>query len=88
MYIFAQKIIKYLFMNIAKLKHFIHLIEKERTGTPQESATKIGTSERSIYLYVKCIKKELKAPVRYSRYRKTYYFTESGNLTWEWKKKR
>jgi hypothetical protein len=86
--VYLWKIELFTFMNITKIKHLIHLIEKERTGTPQESAHKIGTSERSIYLYVKCIKKELKAPVRYSRFRKTYYFSEPGNLTWEWKKKR
>lgn len=75
-------------MNISKIKHFIYLIEKERTGTPQESAKKIGTSERSIYLYVRCIKKELNAPVKYSRIKGSYYFSEPGKLSWEWKKMR
>ena len=45
-------------MNIQKIKHFIYLVQKERTGTPIEVAMKLGVSERMIYNYVGILKNE------------------------------
>ena len=39
-------------MNIKKIKHFIYLVQKERTGNPVEVAKRIAVSERMIYNYV------------------------------------
>ena len=33
-------------MNIQKIKHFIHLVYKERTGSPEEAAKKIAVSDQ------------------------------------------
>ena len=43
-------------MNVHKLKYFIYLIEKQRTGAPSEVAKKLGVSERTIYSYVNTLK--------------------------------
>jgi transcriptional antiterminator len=71
-------------MNISKIKNLIHLIEKERTGTPKELANRLELSERMVYNYVDVLKKELKAPVVYNRTKQTYQYNEQGKLRWEW----
>ncbi len=71
-------------MNIQKIKHFIHLVQKERTGSPEEAAKKIAVSERMLYIYVGILKNEFKVPIDYNRYKQTYCFLEPGHLVWEW----
>ena len=71
-------------MNIQKIKHFIHLVYKERTGSPEEAAKKIAVSERMIYIYVGILKNEFNVPIDYNRYKQTYCFLEPGHLVWEW----
>ena len=71
-------------MNIQKIKHFIYLVQKERTGTPIEVAMKLGVSERMIYNYVGILKNEFNVPIDYNRYKQSYCFFECGSLAWEW----
>lgn len=71
-------------MNIEKVKYFIHLIEKERTGTPSDLAEKLKVSERTIYSYVHLLKNELNAPIEFNKFRKTYQFERPGSLQWKW----
>jgi transcriptional antiterminator len=73
-------------MNIQKIKYFIHLVEKERTGSPAELAIKLDVSERTIYHYVQIMKQELNAPIEFNQYRKSYQFDRPGKLQWEWVK--
>ncbi len=56
-----------------------HLIAHKSTGTPADCANKIGISERSLYDYLKILK-EMGAPVRFSRDRRTYYYSEGGHF--------
>ncbi len=72
-------------MKIGKLKEFIELIETGNTGSPKVIAEKFGVSDRLIYYYVSVLKKEFKAPIEYCRHRKTYYFTENGEIDLNWK---
>lgn len=71
-------------MNIYKIKHFIYLVQKERTGSPIELANKIGISERMVYNYVGILKNDFDVPIDYNRYKQSYCFTENGRLIWEW----
>jgi len=71
-------------MNISKIKNLMHLIEKERTGTPKELAKRLELSERMVYIYVDVLKKDLKAPVVYNRTKQTYLYNEQGKMCWEW----
>ena len=71
-------------MNILKIKHFIHLIEKERTGSAKEAAERIGISERMVFNYVHILKTKLNAPINYNRNKQTYSFNENGRLIWKW----
>jgi transcriptional antiterminator len=74
-------------MNIQKLKYFIHLVEKERTGSPSDVAEMLNVSERTIYYYVNILKNNFNAPIEYNKYRKSYQFCAPGKLIWEWVKK-
>jgi transcriptional antiterminator len=71
-------------MKIEKVKYFIHLIEKGRTGTPSEVAEKLNVSERTIYSYVNILKNEMNAPIEFNKFRKSYEFERPGKLCWEW----
>ena len=71
-------------MNLQKIKYFIHLIEKQRTGTPAEVAVKLNVSERTIYSYVSTLKYDLKAPIEFNKFRKSYQFERPGKLIWDW----
>jgi predicted DNA-binding transcriptional regulator YafY len=56
-----------------------HLISHKSTGTPADCAQKVGISERSLYDYLKLLK-EMGAPVKFSRARRTYYYSEGGHF--------
>lgn len=71
-------------MNLDKIKYFIHLVEKERTGTAKAAAEKIGVSERMIFNYVNLLKNQLNAPIIYNREKQSFVFTEKGKLFWKW----
>lgn len=73
-------------MNVPKLKYFIHLIEKQRTGSPAQAAEKLGVSERTIYTYVNTLKFDLNAPIEFNKFRKSYQFNRPGKLIWQWVK--
>ena len=75
-------------MNIEKLKYFIYLIEKWRTGTPANGSLKLGVSERSIYTYVNILKHQLNAPLAYNKHLQTYQFNGTGKSIWEWAKEK
>lgn len=73
-------------MNIVKIKQFIELVEKERTGSPKEVAKKLLVSDRMIQNYVHLLKNTFHVPIEYNRYKKSYNFTEEGRLIWEWQR--
>jgi transcriptional antiterminator len=75
-------------MNIVKIKQFIQLVEKERTGSPKEVAKKLAVSDRMIQNYVHLLKNSFDVPIEYNRYKKSYNFTEEGTLIWEWQKQK
>ena len=73
-------------MNIVKIKYFIHLVEKERTGSAKDAAEKLGISDRTIFNYVNVLKTQLNAPIFYNREKKSFVFNEEGELIWMWMK--
>ena len=51
-------------MNIKKIKYFIHLVEKERTGAPKDVAVILEVSERTIYHFVQILKMPFECCIR------------------------
>ena len=41
-----------------------------------------------LYKYIELLKQEFKAPIKYDKIRKTYYFSENGTLNLSWKPKK
>jgi len=60
---------------LKRIIYLIDLIEKERTGTPQELANKLHISVSSVYRTINLLK-QCNIPIAYSRIRCTYYFRE------------
>ena len=64
---------------LQRLIRLDHLIQYKSTGTPADCAQKIGISERSLYDYLKTLK-DMGAPVKFSRGRRTYFYSEGGHF--------
>lgn len=73
---------------IIKIQQLIEAIHAGETGTPKELSSKLGVSERMVYKYIGIIKTEFKAPIKYNRLTKTYFFEEKGRLDLRWQKKK
>ena len=64
---------------LQRLIRLDHLIQYKSTGTPADCAQKIGISEGSLYDYLRLLK-DMGAPVKFSRGRRTYYYCEGGHF--------
>lgn len=70
-------------MSFLKLKVFMRmdiLIQKKRTGTPNEFAEKVGVSRSSIFRYIQEMKVSFRAPIDYCDIRKSYRYREEFSL--------
>ena len=72
-------------MNLKNIQLLINMIGEKSTGYPAEIGLKLGVTERMVYKYLDILKSEFKAPIKYNRAKKTYYFSEEGliNLNWQ-----
>jgi len=66
-------------MFIETLKRMDKLIRMKSTGNPGDFAAKLSLSERSIYNYLS-VMKNLGAPISYSRYDESYYYSTQGGF--------
>lgn len=64
---------------IERINTINYYISKKRTGTPKEFAYKLNISERMIYEYLSLLK-EIGAPIKYCKIKKTYYYELEGTL--------
>jgi predicted DNA-binding transcriptional regulator YafY len=60
---------------IERIQKVNHLIRLQRTGTPEELASKLGVSKRQLYNVLDFLK-ENGASLVYSRERQTFYYRE------------
>ncbi len=74
-------------MNSVKLNQLIQLIKEEKTGNSEELGKQLGLAKRTVYTYLQVLKTEFKAPIDYSKERRTFYFTEKGELNLHWQEK-
>ena len=71
-------------MNIKNIQLLIELIEQKNTGRPAEIAKKLAVSERMVFKYLDILKSEFEVPIKYSRIKNTYLFTEDGKIDLNW----
>ncbi|MEO9870336.1 MAG: DNA-binding protein [Ekhidna sp.] len=64
---------------IERLQKLNKLIEQERTGTPEELASRLRVKERTLYEILDSIK-SLGVVLKYDKKRKTYYYQEGDIL--------
>jgi predicted transcriptional regulator len=74
-------------MNFKIAQKIIDLITLEDSGKPFDFATKLNISERMLYKYLSELKTEFKAPIKYSRQKKSYFFDGKGELVLRWQEK-
>ena len=72
-------------MDIIKLITIDKLIRTNRTGSPKKLATTLGLSERTVYTYIRFLKKTLNAPIKWSTFKESYIYTNNGNINFKWK---
>ena len=63
------------------------LIRKRATGCPKELAKRLGISERTWFKIRDELVNELDLPLAYDQHRETYYYTEEGQLIFEFRRK-
>lgn len=68
-----------------RLGHLNQLIKNRSTGSPTELAKKMNVSERTAFDYLDILK-SLGADIRYSRTRRSYYYSENGTFNFEFQK--
>lgn len=69
-----------------KLKRMDYLISRKATGSPTKLAERMELSETTLFEYM-AIMKELGTPIRYDRFRQTYYYEDDGNFIIHFQKK-
>jgi hypothetical protein len=71
-------------VDIRKIIHINRLIKAQRTGAPKTLCMHLGVSERTAHNYLRYMRKELKAPIKWNSYKRTYTYENNGELKFEW----
>jgi hypothetical protein len=71
-------------VDIRKIICINGLIKAQRTGSPKTLCVQLGVSERTAHNYLRYMRKELKAPIKWNPYKKTYTYENTGELKFEW----
>ena len=64
---------------IKRLQYIDALIQEHKTGTAADLGEVIGVSERTVYKYLKMMKR-LGAPIAFNAFSKTYYYKKEGSF--------
>ena len=60
------------------------LIKRGATGSPSRLGELLGLSERTTYNYLKFMKEELQAPIKFSKQRGAYAYIQQGGFNFKW----
>ena len=64
---------------IKRLQYIDTLIQENKTGNAAELGEVIGVSERTVYKYLRMMKR-LGAPIAFNAFTKTYYYKKEGSF--------
>jgi len=64
---------------IKMINRIDQLIKMQATGTPEEFAKQIGVVKSTLYSYINLMK-EMGAPIKYNRFKQTFYYREAGSF--------
>lgn len=62
-----------------RIKRIDNLIQMKGTGTAGELAERLGISRAQVYEYLNLMK-DFGAPIKYCKYRQSYYYDEEGKF--------
>jgi predicted DNA-binding transcriptional regulator YafY len=65
---------------LRRLKLIDHLIRIKGTGTAEELGERLGLSRAAVYDYINLMK-ENGAPIKFCKFRHSYYYDEEGSFT-------
>ena len=71
---------------IDNLKRMDALIARKGTGNPAILAERMNISQTTLFAYI-ALMKELGTPVKYDKFRQTYYYEEEGNFVISFQRK-
>ena len=71
-------------MDIRKIIRIHKLIKSQATGSPKSVGLLLGVSERTVLYYIRFMRDELKTPIKWNAYKKTYAYENKGELKFEW----
>lgn len=67
------------------MRRMDQMIRMQTTGSPEDFASRLGVSERTMYNYLELLK-SLGAPVQFSRCSGSYIYAERGRIRLEYDK--
>lgn len=70
---------------LSRLEYIDYLIKSKSGGTPQQMARRLHISERTLFETLAHMK-DLGAPICYCRYRKVYYYDETGSFSFKFQR--
>lgn len=71
-------------MDIRKIIFINGLIKAQRTGSPKALCVQLGVSERTVHNYLRYMRIELKAPIKWNSYKNNYIYENNGEFKFEW----
>ena len=74
-------------MDIRKIIRINNLIKSERTGTPKTLSAYLAISERTTHHYLRFMRNELNAPIKWDAKKKSYTYKNGGELKMAWEEK-
>ena len=74
-------------MDIRKIIRINNLIKSERTVTPKTLSTYLAASERATHHYLRFMRNELNAPIKWDAKKKSYMYKNEGELKMAWEEK-
>jgi hypothetical protein len=74
-------------LDIRKIIGINNLIKSERTVTPKTLSTYSAISEQATHHYLKFMRNELNAPIKWDAKKKSYTYKNEGELKMAWEEK-
>ena len=71
---------------IDRINSINYYISIKGTGSPKDFAKRVNISERMIYVYLNLFK-DMGAPIKYCKIKKTYYYEVEGSIEMKFKNK-
>lgn len=73
-------------VDLGRIQTIDYLMRKKYTGSPNELASRLRVSLRTLHDTLRFMKQELNAPIVYNAVRKSYCYKEDGTICFKYQK--